>query len=177
MNDRPQDRRPVVRFRHSDLIIGPKFWWGCVMGAVLVVLGVLVTPSNGWAGAGIGVAGILGASLGALFQPTPRERDLTANGASAVRGLVHIAQDVENAQVLVAQLTQAAPRSVRLHDGLGDTQERLEAVRVAIYAAMAEWDTVAPGSLEEVNRLREEGQRAFEMLARASQDQEGAQHE
>ncbi|MBF4604702.1 hypothetical protein [Curtobacterium sp. VKM Ac-2884] len=177
MTDRPQDRRPVVRFRRSDLVIGPKFWWGCVVGAVLIILGVLVTPSNGWAGAGIGVAGILGATLGTLFQPAPRERDLTPNGTSAVRGLVHIAQDVENTKVLVRQLSEAAPKNVRLTVGLADAQDRLEAVLAAMYGAMAEWDTVAPGSLDEVSRLQDEGRRAFEMLAKEAERQEGAQHE
>lgn len=166
----PPRRWAVVRFRKSELVLGPKVWVGCVLALVLIALGIWVTPNNLWAGVGIGVAGVAGATLGALFQTTPRERDLTANGASAVRGLLTIAEDVENAQVLATQLTHVAPKNGRLTLGLADIQDRLIAVRLAMYSAMAEWDTVAPGSLDEVNRLRSEGQRALELFAKETGD-------
>ncbi|MFT2753989.1 hypothetical protein [Clavibacter sp. Sh2088] len=165
------DRRPVLRFARTELVLGPKVWWGCLVAVALIGLGISVTPSNGWAGAGIGVAGILGATLSALFQTTPRERDLSPNGASAVRGLLHIAQDVDNTQVLITQLAQANTRNTRLTLGLVDAQDRLKSINSSIYSAMAEWDAVAPGALKEVNRLRDEGQRAFEMLAKESQNE------
>ncbi|MCR2824316.1 hypothetical protein [Microbacterium sp. zg.Y909] len=168
---KPKDTRPVLRFRHSELVLGPKVWAGCVMAALLIGLGVWVTPANGWAGVGIGVAGVLGALLGALFQTTPRERDFTANGASAVRGLLVIAEEVENAQLLATQLSQAAnPKNGRVSLGLVDVQDRLQAVRVALYTSMAEWNSVAPGSLDEVNRLRGEGQKAFALLAKQAEE-------
>lgn len=170
----PKDTRPVLRFWRSELVIGAKFWWACAFGVAIVVLGLWVSPENGWAGLGIGVAGVLGALLGTLLQTTPRERDFTANGASAVRGLLVIAEDVENAQVLATQLSQAvSPRNGRVSLGLVDVQERLRAVRAALYTAMAEWDSVAPGSLDEVNRLRSEGQRAFALLAKQVEDDDG----
>ncbi|WP_307297886.1 hypothetical protein [Microbacterium natoriense] len=164
---KPGDRRPVLRFAKSELIIGWKFWVGCIVAVLLIVLGVWVTPSNGWAGVGIGVAGVLGATLGALFQTTPREKDFTANGASAVRGLLGIAEDVESAKVVATQLSEATgPKNVRISTGLVDIQERLQAVRLALYSSMAEWDTIAPGSLDEVTRLRDEGQRAFALFVK-----------
>ncbi len=167
----PNDRRPVLRFRKSELVLGPKVWAGCLIAVVLIGLGIWVTPTNGWAGVGIGVAGVLGAALGALFQTTPRERDFTANGASAVRGLLVIAEDVENAQLLATQLSQAAnPKNGRISLGLVDVQDRLQAVRVALYTSMAEWNSVAPGSLDEVNRLRDEGQKAFALLAKQAEE-------
>lgn len=176
--DRPPRRWAVVRFKRSELVLGPKVWVGGVLAVLLIGLGVWVTPTNFWAGVGIGVAGIAGATLGGLFQTTPRERDFTANGASAVRGLLVIVEDVENAQVLATQLAQAAsPKGGRVALGLVDVQERLQAVRAALYTAMAEWDSVAPGSLDEVNRLRHEGQRAFALLAnQAEEDDQGAAH-
>lgn len=167
----PERRWAALRFRKSELVLGPKVWVGCLIAAVLIGLGVWVTPTNGWAGVGIGAAGVLGAALGALFQTTPRERDFTANGASAVRGLLVIAEDVQNAQLLATQLSQAAnPKNGRLSLGLVDVQDRLQAVRVALYTSMAEWNSVAPGSLDEVNRLRDEGQRAFVLLAKQADE-------
>jgi hypothetical protein len=163
----PERRWAALWFRKSELVLGPKVWVGCLIAAALIGLGIWVTPTNGWAGVGIGVAGVLGATLGALFQTTPHERDFTANGASAVRGLLVIAEDVQNAQLLATQLAQAAnPKNGRVSLGLIDVQDRLQAVRVSLYTSMAEWNSVAPGSLDEVNRLRDEGQKAFVLLAK-----------
>jgi len=170
-SDRLQRRWAVVRFKRSELVLGPRVWIGGALAALLIGLGVWVTPTNFWAGVGIGVAGIAGATLGALFQTTPKERDFTANGASAVRGLLVIAEDVENAQVLATQLAQAvSPKNGRISHGLIDVQDRLQAVRVALYTSMAEWNSVAPGSLDEVNRLRDEGKKAFVLLAKQAEE-------
>lgn len=160
-----ENLRPVLRFTKSELVIGPKFWWGCVFVVALVVLGVLVTPQNGWAGAGIGVAGVLGALLGMMFQTTPRERDFTAEGAAAVRGLLTIVRDVENAQHLTTQLAKIEGVEERIKLGLVDVQNRLLYVRTTIYTSMSEWEQVAPGSLDEIERLREAGQSALQRLS------------
>ena len=167
---KPEHRWTVLSFKRSQLVLGPKTWVGTLLAILLVALGVWVTPTNVWAGVGIGVAGVVGATLGALFQTTPKERDLTANGASAVRGLLNIVEDVENVQVLAGQLAQAAPKNSRLTLGLADVQDRLTTVRLAVYGSMAEWDGVAPGSLDEVSRLRTEGQRALELFTKESND-------
>ncbi|GAA2182260.1 hypothetical protein GCM10009785_20650 [Brooklawnia cerclae] len=171
MSESPSSSKwAVLRFKRSELLLGPKVWIGCAIAIALIALGIYVTPNNLWAGVGIGCAGVLGAILGTLFQTTPREKDFTANGASAVRGLLGIAEDVENAQAIATQLSQAtSPRNSRVSTGLVDIQERLQEVRLALYASMAEWDSVAPGSLDEVNRLRNEGRRAFELLAREAE--------
>lgn len=162
-----KDKRPVLQFHNSKLVIGAKFWWACGIGAVIIVVGVCVTPQNGWAGLGIGLAGVLGAVLGALLQATPKDQDFTTNGASAVRGLLVIAEDLENARILATQLVNAAsPQDERISLGLMNVQDRLLEIRPALYMAMAEWDSVAPGSLDEVNRLQDEGKRAFAMLAK-----------
>lgn len=165
-SEQPRNRYPVVRFAKVELVLGPKVWIGCGVAAAIVVLGVLVTPSNGWAGVGIGVAAILGTVLGALFQTTPRSPDHSAKGTSAVRGLLNITEDIENAKVLVTQLISVTPKNVRLSLGLLDVQDRLEEVRVQMYSSMAEWDAVAPGSTQEIGRLRGQGKAAFALLAR-----------
>lgn len=160
---------PVLRFRRSELVIGPKVWLALATAAVIIVIGALATPSNVWAGAGIGVGGVLGALLGILIQFSPREKDLSATGASAVRGLLGIAEDVENAQIVATQLSRASSENERVMVGLVNVQDRLAQVRVDLYRAMAEWDAVIPGSMNEVQRLRDEGRRALELFAKENE--------
>jgi hypothetical protein len=167
MTRREAEKWPVVRFRTTELSLGPRTWLGGLVALAIVVLSVFGS-GDVWSGVGIGVAGILGAILGSLFQPSPSPPDNSAVGASAVRGLVGITDDVENAQHLTSQLSSsAANKSSRIALGLVDLQERLGFVREKLYEAMAEWDAIAPGSLAEVDKLRGAGQRALALLARS----------
>lgn len=146
----------TLRFRNSEIVLGARVWWVLLLVAVILVISVLVSPSNGWAGLGVGVAAVLGAILGSMFQKTPIPLEYTAQGTSAVRGLLAISQDVEDAQKLATQLAQAA-KTDRLRFGLIDVQDRLVRVRRSLHVSMHEWDGVAPGSSDEVSRLQRAG--------------------
>lgn len=163
--------RPVLRFVHSQLILGPKFWWAIGLGALILVVGIAATPTNGWAGLAIGVGGIVGAILGSLLQTTPVPRDFTAEGAAAVRGLLTVARDIENAQQIVTQLAQIDGAEERVKLGLVDVQNRLLVVRTTVYTSMSEWETVAPGALDEIERLREAGRNALQRLSEEAENE------
>ncbi|UAJ81240.1 hypothetical protein IT072_09805 [Leifsonia sp. ZF2019] len=162
---------PTLRFRKSELKLDFKFWLAVVFIVVIVVVSVLISLHQPWVGLGTGACGVLGALLGVLLQATPLPVDYTTNGASAVRGLLGAAQDLENVRVQTTSLVsevESDPNRVKV--GLVDTQNRLEEVISSLYVSMAEWDNIAPGALAEVDKLNNAGRDALKMLQRKGTD-------
>lgn len=157
--------------QNLELILGPKVWIAVVLALLVIILGVLVTPNNTWAGIGIGVAGVAGAVLGTLLQPSPIPRDYTAEATSAVRGLLAIAEAIEDTQTLATQLTTAGANQ-RVNIGLISIQDDLAKAREGIYLAMGEWDAISNGALEEVEQMRLAGAKALQRLSRENAENE-----
>jgi hypothetical protein len=158
-----------LRFGNTEIVFGPKVWWALLLAVVLIIVGIAVSPKNPTAGALVGVAGILGAVLGSLLQATPIPRDYTAEATSAVRGLLAVAQTIENTQILTTQLAQvkANPRVIL---GLVSIQDELGRLRQSVYVSMGEWDAVSPGTLDAVERLQHAGSTALARLSRETME-------
>lgn len=159
------NRHAVLRFRRSQLEIGPKVWWAVALAAALIIGGIAYTPTNPIAGAAIGVAGVVGAILGSLLQATPIPRDYTPEAISAVRGLLTVAQTIEDTQTLATQLARQKTNGL-VQVGLVTVQDELVKLRIAVYEAMGEWDAVSPGAVAAVERLQHAGSAALARLSR-----------
>lgn len=166
----PQPRGPVfLRFHRSQFVFGPKFKWAAGLAVVLIAVGIAVSPTNPIAGASVGLAGVLGAVLGSLLQTTPIPRDYTAEATSAVRGLLAVAERIEDTQILATQLAQVRT-TTRVQVGLVTVQDELGRLRESVYVAMGEWDTVSPGALDAVERLQQSGSAALARLSRENME-------
>jgi hypothetical protein len=157
--------RPVLTFGKYRIILGPKIGWAAALAVLIVVVGIAVTPSNPWAGFGVAVGGIAGAVLGTLLQAAPIPPDYKAEAGSAARHLLSIADDIDAVRTVSNQLAAVSPNQ-RVKLGLVNVQDDLFKVRTAVYVAIAEWDAIAPGLVDEIEQFKTAGSLALAKLTR-----------
>lgn len=162
-------QHPEIRFGRHRIVLGPRIWLGLGLAAVIVVIGIATGGPAGWA---VGVSGVLGAILGAMFQASPVPRDWTPEATSAVRGLVNVVRDIENAQTQTTELASLQGEEQRVRLGLVDIQTRLLQVRGDVYMSVSEWERIAPGALREYERLRDAGRSALTRLSKELEEDE-----
>ncbi|MDR0625813.1 MAG: hypothetical protein LBG11_00915 [Bifidobacteriaceae bacterium] len=155
--------RPSLRVGDHQIVLGPRLWAAAALAGAIIALGVVADGPGGWV---VGFAGVLGAILGALLQISPVPRDWKAHANGAVGRLVNIAHDVENAQVQATQLAGAVHDTVRTRVGLVDVQDRLVTVHRNLFTAVADWEAVSPGAIDEVERSQTVGRQALERLSK-----------
>lgn len=171
MTHDPEKRSaPTLHFAGRRLIIGPKVWLGLAVATVIVVIGVTNYPKDPTTGILVGVSGVLGAILGALFQTEPAPVDHSPQAVRAMRDLIALAQSIEKLQTVAtgaAQLpsnTQVKLAMVSIQDKLGETAK-------ALYDATAEWENIAPGAVAEVQALESAGSDALARWSKGTENE------